>query len=74
MIIKIVVLISIIVLAFLFMFFNECEDESVRNNWKGRWAFLNQKGSWKRKWLIVDGQTLQFIPGYKMIQLFGTKH
>lgn len=69
-----ITLIVVFVLAFLFLFFNECEDESVRNNWKGRWAFLNQKGSWKRKWLIVNGETLPYIPGWRMIPIPGTKY
>ncbi len=61
------------ILGFLFFKFNEFEDESVRNNWKGRWSFLNQKGCWKKKWLIVDNETVQFIPGFRMIGIPFTK-
>jgi hypothetical protein len=64
-----ITLIFIFILGFLFFFLNECEDESVRNNWKGRWAFLNQKGSWKRKWLIVDNETVQYIPEFRLLRI-----
>lgn len=49
---------------FLFNLFNELEDESVRNTFSGRLSWLNQRGSWKRKWKIVDGSTIQFVPTY----------
>lgn len=49
---------------FLFNLFNEFEDESVRNTFTGRFSWLNQRGSWKRKWKIVNGSTIQFVPTY----------
>ncbi|HMM12441.1 MAG TPA: hypothetical protein PKE03_10145 [Bacteroidales bacterium] len=57
------------VCGFLFLLFNECEDESVRNNWKGRYAWLNQRGSWKRKWRIVNNETVPFKPDYYSFSL-----
>lgn len=54
----------IMLLGFLFKLFNELEDESVRNAFTGRLSWLNQRGSWKRKWKIVNGSTLQFVPTY----------
>ena len=54
----------LLILGFCFLMFNEFEDESVRNNWRGRYAWLNQRGSWQRKWRIVNNQTVPFRPTY----------
>jgi len=43
-------LLVILVAGFLFMFFNELEDECISNNWKGKYEKWNTKNSWKGKW------------------------
>ncbi len=63
-------LIGVLACGFLFFKFNEYEDESVRNKWTGRWAWLNQRGSWQKKWKVVDNSTIQFIPTYFKIGRF----
>ncbi len=68
---QLIFLIGICLSGFLFFKFNQFEDESVRNNWTGRWEWLNQRGSWKNKWKVVDGSTLQFLPAYFRINVFG---
>lgn len=55
---------------FLFNLFNEFEDESVRNNFSGRLEWLNQHGSWKRKWKMRGNSTIEFIPSYVKVLWF----
>jgi len=54
-------LLVILVAGFLFMFFNELEDECISNNWKGKYEKWNTKNSWKGKWkLDKDGNPLPY--------------
>ena len=61
----------LIVFGFLYFMFNEFEDECVRNNFKGRWAWLNQRGSWKRKWKTANGETIRFESKHRRWYYFG---
>jgi hypothetical protein len=40
---------------FLYYFFNEMEDESIKSNWKFNQQWLNTSLSWKNKWKLSAG-------------------
>lgn len=62
-------LILILISGFLFMFFNELEDECIRNTWKGNFEIWNSEKSWKNKWKL-DHQ-FNLIPYKKKWYHFG---
>jgi hypothetical protein len=45
-------------LGFLFMIFNEMEDECIRGQWSGNFSKWNSSNSWKNKWAL-DGNNLK---------------
>jgi hypothetical protein len=68
----------IVVLAFLFMLFNELEDECVRSTWKKditilKWTFtpkfFNSDTSWKNKWKLDSKGDLMPIVKDKVFKL-----
>ena len=48
----------IAIAGFVYLIFNELEDESVRNTWDKNQQFLNSNLSWKNKWLWVDDKRI----------------
>ena len=48
----------ILILALIYLLFNELEDESIKSNWKGERPFLNADISWKNKWKLDIGDHL----------------
>lgn len=57
------ILIVILISGFLFMLFNELEDECIRNTWKGKFSKWNSKNSWKNKWKLDSQENLMsYIP------------
>ena len=62
-------LIIISISALIYILFNECEDESIKSNWKKHKQFLNTNISWKNKWKL-DGAG-QLIPQTKKWYYFG---
>jgi len=45
-------ILSIFLLGFLFMLFNELEDECIVGNWSGKLTNWNSRESWRNKWAI----------------------
>jgi len=45
-------LVVILISGFLFMLFNELEDECIRNTWAGDLVNWNSEKSWKNKWKL----------------------
>jgi hypothetical protein len=54
----------IALLGFAYFFFNELEDESIKNNWE-RWEwFLNTGQAWKNKWKLDEEGRLTTDQGH----------
>jgi len=54
-----VINIILLIMGALYMFFNEMEDECMKNTWKKYTKFLNSNESWKNKWkLDADGNLI----------------
>ena len=49
-------LVIILISGFLFMFFNEMEDECIRNKWTDKFYKWNSTVSWKNKWSLDENQ------------------
>jgi len=62
-------LLIILISGFLFMFFNELEDECIRGTWTGKLSKWNSKTSWKNKWKLDNNQNL--VPYKKKWYHFG---
>jgi len=48
----------IAIAGFVYLIFNELEDESVRNTWDKNQQFLNSNLGWKNKWLWIDDKRI----------------
>jgi hypothetical protein len=48
-----------LLLGFLFMLFNEMEDECIRGQWSGKFQKWNSINSWKKKWATTKNGLLK---------------
>jgi hypothetical protein len=48
-----------LLLGFLFMLFNEMEDECIRGQWSGKFQKWNSINSWKKKWATAKNGLLK---------------
>lgn len=54
---------NIFLLGFIFMLFNELEDECIVGNWSGSLSKWNSRESWRNKWALgPNGQPLPYEP------------